>query len=447
MIPDLRVPLLETQASVVSTLQDLIRINTTNPPGNEIQCANYIQHRLLEVGISSTVLEASPSRGSVIARIHGNGELRPLLLLSHIDVVRAEEEKWKHPPFSGELIDGEIWGRGAIDMKGLTAIELELFLLIKRLGLPLKRDVILAATADEEAGGYQGVKWLVENHFDLLDAEYAINEGGGLGRLMGNRWVFDCMTGSKGICWLRLRTHGEPGHASTPWGDLAINQLARIIDRLIKTSRPQHQLATVVKYIQTMSNLVPVEKKNALLALLNPDLEAEGLAQIPDQLAAELYASLHNTVTPTILRAGEKINVIPSTAEAQLDCRLLPGQRPEDVIAEIKTALVNEEVEIELIRWSPGHESSFDSPLYNTICNVMEEIVPDSLVVPSLATGAEDGRFLAEKGIKVFGLWPMKMSSEQSLFKLIHAHDERISVENLSFATQVLWEVISRTIT
>ncbi len=435
----------QVQEKVVSTLQALIRFDTTNPPGNETPCVMYIRDRLAAAGIDATLLESAPGRGNLVARLKGDGSERPLLLLSHVDVVPAEAEQWTHPPFAGEIADDHVWGRGAVDMKGLTAIELELFLLLKRLGLPLKRDVILAATADEEAGGVYGVGWLVKHHFDLIDAEYAINEGGGIGIQLGDRWAFLCQTAEKGICWTRLRARGEPGHASTPRGETAVGKLATAVDRLARARLPQHRVATVEAMIHSLSQALPPPMDQAILGLLDPEMEPLILDQFPDQdMAALLRASLRNTATPTILRAGTKVNVIPSVAEAEVDCRLLPGQTAEDAIAEVR-AHVGNEIEIEILRSSAGVESAYDTPLFRTISQVVDEFEPGSITLPFMVTGATDGRFLAQKGVKVYGFWPLKqLPGGPGLLQLAHAHDERVSLENLRFGTHVLWEILRR---
>jgi len=436
----------DMQSRVVNTLQALVRFDTTNPPGNETPCAAYVRDRLASEGIAATVLEPAPGRGCVIARLKGDGSEQPMLLLSHLDVVAVEPEAWTHPPFSGDIVDGYLWGRGSIDCKALTAIELELFLLLKRLMVPLKRDVILAATADEEAGGSNGVGWFVQHRFDLLDAEYAINEGGGLGVRMGNRWVFGIQTAEKGICWVKLRARGEPGHGSRPWGESAVAKLAAAVDRLARARLPQHRVATVEAYIHTLGAVLPPSEGKAVLGLLDPAMEEEALKQLPDQsLAPVLYASLHNTATPTILRAGQKVNVIPSVAEAEVDCRILPDQTADSAIAEMRER-VGHDIEIEVTRSSPGVESAYDTPLFDTIREVICELEPESIVVPNMVAGGTDGRYLVAKGVKVYGLRPSKMvPGEPSMFALIHSHNERISLDNLGFGTRVLWEVIRRT--
>jgi acetylornithine deacetylase/succinyl-diaminopimelate desuccinylase-like protein len=433
------------QDKVTATLQDLIRFNTTNPPGNETRVAEYVRGRLAAQGIESTVVESAPGRGSVIGRLHGDGSRPPLLLMGHSDVVTAEASQWAHPPFAGDLVDGVVWGRGAVDMKGLIAVELEVMLLLKQLGTRLKRDLILAVTADEEAGATQGMRWLLDYHADLLDAEYALNEGGGIGHPVGGRWLFGCQTAEKGIAWLRLRARGEPGHASTPRGAMAVGKLAAAVERLAGARLPQHPARTVRDYIETLSRVTPGPAGSRLLGLLDPTLEVETLAQMPDRnMAAVLNAALRNTAVPTVLRAGEKINVIPSVAEAEVDCRLAPGQTADDVIREVR-ALVGDDVEIEVGRYEPGIESGADTPLFDTIRAVMSELESASVAVPWMAVGATDGRFLAQRGVKVYGFWPLKAQPGEPVpSSLFHAHNERVSVANLRFAVAAFGEVVRR---
>ena len=414
---------------VIRTLQDLVRFDTTNPPGNETPCAEYIRDRLVAEGVEAVILEAAPGRGSVIARLKGDGTERPLLLLSHLDVVRAEPERWTHPPFGGDLADGFVWGRGTLDMKGLTAIQLELFLEIKRRGLPLKRDIILAAAADEETGGAKGVGWLVENHWDLIAAEYAINEGGGFGMQIGDRWLFTCQTAEKGVFWTKIKARGAPGHASTPMELSAVGKIAAAVDKLARARLPQHRVATVESFVHALSQLLPPPADREVLGLFDPETEQKALDLLPSKtLAYILRASVRNTATPTMLRAGEKINVIPSEAEAG--------------IAAARAALAAAQ---EPLTVSGSNESKFDTPLFRIIGEVIGEFQPNSVVAPFMSTGGTDSRYLAWKGVNAYGFYPKRfLPGEPSFWELVHAHDERISVENIRFGTQVLWEVVTR---
>ncbi len=431
---------------VITTLQDLVRFDTTNPPGNEAPAAQYIRSRLAAEGIESTILESAPGRANVIARLRGDGSERPFLLLSHLDVVAVEPERWSHPPFAAEIADGSLWGRGTLDMKGFTAVQLEILLELKRRRLPLKRDVILAAVADEETGGKLGAGWLVENHFNLLDAEYALNEGGGQGYKIGDRWLFTCQTAEKAVCWTRVRARGVPGHASTPpFEETAVAKLVAALDRLAHARLPQRRVPTVESFVQALCELLPPPQAQDLAGIWDPDREERALAALPDKgMAKVLRASLRNTATPTVLRAGSKTNVIPSTAEAEVDFRMLPGVTPAEALAEMR-AYLGDDVETEVIIAAPTVENAFDTPLFEVIRQVTSEFEPHSIVTPFMSTGGTDSRYLTARGVKVYGFFPGRyLPGEPGPYDLFHAHDERISLANLRFASDVIWEIVRR---
>lgn len=433
------------EREVTQHLQNLIRIDTTNPPGNELPAAEYVAQVLRGEGIAAEVLESVPGRGNVVARLKGDDSARPLLLMSHLDVVPAESDKWAHPPFAAELVDGMIWGRGAVDTKNLTAVQTMLMLLLKREGVPLKRDVILAATADEEVGGFAGMGWLVEQRPELLEAEYAINEGGGFGLDIGGRRVYVCQTAEKGVCWMKLTAEGRPGHASTPKGDNAVAILAASVARLARARLPLHIAPTVREFVLQLSRLLPFPQSLMLRLVLNPVFEpliAQALAR-QEMLGPLLRASVRNTATPTVLNAGSKTNVIPSVAEAQVDGRLIPGQTPDDLMREIRP-YVGEKVRIDLIGTSEPSEAGYQTPLYTLLGEALAEEDPGAVLLPFMITGSTDGRFLAKRGVKVYGFCPMKQDTDLSPLEMAHGHNERISVANLQFATRVLYRAVVR---
>lgn len=433
------------EREVVQHLQNLIRIDTTNPPGNELPAARYVADVLRGEGIAAEVLESAPQRGNVVARLGGDGSARPLLLMSHLDVVPAEPDKWAHPPFAAELVDGFIWGRGAVDTKNLTAVQLTLMLLLKREGVPLKRDVILAATADEEAGGLAGMGWLVQERPELLQAEYAINEGGGFGLNIGGRRVYVCQSAEKGVCWMKLTAEGKPGHGSTPKGDNAVATLAEAVIRLSRARLPLHVVPTVREFVQQLARLLPFPQSLILPLVLSPVFEpvvAKALAR-EEMLGPLLRASVRNTATPTVLNAGSKTNVIPSVAEAQVDGRLIPGQTPDDLIREIRP-YIGDKIRIDIIGTSEPSEAGYQTPLYTILGDVLAEEDPGAVLLPFMITGSTDGRFLAKHGVKVYGFCPMKQDTDQSPLEMAHGHNERISVANLGFATRVLYKAILR---
>ena len=429
----------------VKYLQDLVRINTTNPPGNETPAAGYVADVLRKEGIEAQIVESEPGRGNVIARLKGSGEKGALLLLSHLDVVPVEPEHWEHDPFGGELIDGYIWGRGTVDTKQLTVMEMLCLLLAKREGLSLKRDLVLAATADEETGGKLGVEWLVKNRPELQECEYAINEGGGFGFDLGGKRYYLCDSAEKAPCWIKVKAKGTPGHASTPRGDNAVLKLAEAIARLGKARLPMHRTATAEVFIKSLARDQKFPNSVLLPLVLNPIFEPLIMRQLPEdsEIKPMLRAMLHNTATPTILRAGKKTNVIPSEAEAEVDCRVLPGQTKEDLFAEIRPYL-GEDIEIEVLTEPMPFETDYNTELFTVFQEVIAEEDPGAKVVPFMLTATTDSRFLARKGVKVYGFSPMKPDPKASFLELAHAHNERISVENLMFGVRVLYKIVKR---
>jgi acetylornithine deacetylase/succinyl-diaminopimelate desuccinylase-like protein len=423
-------------------LQDLIRIDTTNPPGNETRAAEYLASVFKREGIEPIVLESAPGRGNIVARLKGDGRAAPLLLMVHLDVVPVEMDKWQHPPFDGKIVDGYLWGRGALDTKQLAAMELMVMLLLKRAGKPLARDVIFMGNADEEAGGKLGAGWMVEHHRDLINAEYAINEGGGFGVEFMGHTFFTCQTGEKGTARFTMRTRGKPGHASQPHADNAILKLADAIQKIGAAKFPLHVTPTVRVFFEGVAAKLGQPYATLLPALLDSQRYDAVMSRLPlnEGMRAMLYAMLHNTVTPTMLNAGTKINVIPSVAEAKCDARLLPGFTADDLLRELR-AFLDRDVEIEFQDNTPGREADHRTPLFETITRVMARYVPDAPVLPYLVVGATDARHVTKLGTRVYGFCPMRAPMEE--LDSVHGHNERIALENLEFGTRVLYDVVS----
>lgn len=423
-------------------LQDLLRIDTTNPPGNESPCIDFIARTLAAEGIESTVIESAPGRGNLVARLKGDGTLPPILIFGHVDVVPAEADKWQRPPFSGDLQDGIIWGRGATDMKHMVAMEMMTLMQLKRDGVGLKRDVIFMANADEETGGVMGAGFMVQNHPDLIRAEYALTEGGASSIELEGRSFFVCSTGEKGSARFTLRGSGRPGHASQPHLDNAILPLAIALQRIIQTPLPLHITQTTRAQIEALASGVSTGTAEMLRALLDPKTHSDALAELPlaEPVKRRLNASFRNTATPTILQAGSKINVIPAEAIAQVDCRVLPGTSPESIAAEVR-AVVGDQVDVEFGRFNQGQEADPASPLLETIKRCVAARVPGSIVVPGLIAGGTDARHVNKLGIKTYGFIPARYEGP-NMTGLAHAHDERISVANLMFGTQLIYDVV-----
>lgn len=427
----------------VGHLRDLLRIDTTNPPGHERPACEYLSAVLASEGIDSLILEAQPGRSNLVAKLKGDGRAAPLLLMAHLDVVPVEAENWSHPPFSASIERGFVFGRGALDSKQLAAYELMVMLLLKRKRVPLDRDVIFMANADEETGGRAGAGWMVKEHADLIRSEFAINEGGGCGTEILGKRIYGVQTGEKGTARFTLKSRGRSGHGSMPHRDNAVLKLAAGIEKLGAAALPIHIVPTARTRIEGLAQALDGRMGPALRALLDTRNGNESLAKIPldEGMRSMLYAMLHNTVTPTMLSAGKKINVIPSTAEASVDARLVPGQTKETLLKELE-AILDPSLQVNFHEQSTtGFEFDPASPLYETIKKVLRRYDPEAILLPELNAGATDARHIRKLGTKVYGFCPM-FDSENEMQR-VHGDDERISIENVAFGTRVLYDVVS----
>jgi len=443
----------DVEEEVTTILSNLIKIDTTNPPGNETRAAEYLARILEEDGFECEILESAPGRGNIITRLRGSMGKPRLLLLSHLDVVAANPNEWSVPPFSGLIKDGFVWGRGAIDMKSMTAIEVIVMKLLKRNNVQLRGDVIFAATADEERGGQAGAGWLVENHFEKVKAEYVINEGGGQAIPVNGRNIFTVQTAEKGILWLKVKSKGTPGHGSIPGvADNAILRMCHVIEKLGKYRDPIFLTSTVKHFLEVMAKESP--HLGLLLKALveNPANGDEFIDKIAEQdkaFAEELRAMLRMTIAPTMVRGGIKENIIPSECEAVFDCRILPGQTTFSALSKIKTILGNvcdmEKLEFEVIQSNEPSESPIDTPLYHTITRTLREFDSNCSVTPILLTGGTDSRFFRKLGAVCYGFHPMVSDLPYGeILKMIHGVDERISTRNLIFGTTILYNVVEK---
>ena len=428
----------------ITCLTELVRLDTTNPPGNETAAARYLADRLGAAGVQAEVVEPAPGRGSVVARLDPEdaNPAESLLLLSHLDVVPATAAEWKRDPFGGELVDGQVWGRGTLDTKQLTAIWLTIFLRVVRERLALRRGLVFAATADEEMGGTLGVRWLEENRPDLLRCGWCLNEGGGFGLMLGGATYYPFQAGEKSPCWMTLRVRGQPGHASIPSADNAVIRLAEAVARVGRARLPFHLTDTVRLFVEGLAGAQAEPMAAMLKSLLDPDRADQALDGLGDaHLAAMVRAMLHNTATPTVLRAGEKTNVIPSMAEAQVDCRILPGQTPESLQGELQAVLADcPGVELVLGMSGQPTESPVDTVLSDAIRRSLARHAPDAWAIPYLVPGATDSRFLRPRGTVAYGFSPLLPGED---VRTIHGHDERIGVRSIEFGLRVLWDVVT----
>jgi acetylornithine deacetylase/succinyl-diaminopimelate desuccinylase-like protein len=443
----------EVKEEVTSFLSGLIRMNTTNPPGNETAAARYVAERLEHDGFKCELFESEPGRGSVVTRLKGMNGKASLLLLSHLDVVAANAKEWSVDPFSGEVKDGFVWGRGALDMKGMTAVEVMTLKLLKRNNVKPRGDVILAATADEEKGGEAGAGWLVRNHRDRVYADYVLNEGAGMAMKVDGKNVFTINTAEKGILWFKVKAGGTPGHGSVPGAaDNAILRMNRVVEKLGSYRSRVSIVPTVRQYLNELARSSRFRDLSVLLkSKAKSDYILDKLAKKDKYLAEELRARLRMTVTPTIIHGGTKENIIPSECEAVFDCRVLPGQTPKEALTEIKKHLKDagvDKLSFEIIQANEPSESPLKTSLYELIVHVLKEFEPECGSVPVMLTGGTDSRFFRKMGSVCYGFHPVRPETSYSeMQQTIHGIDERISTENLVFGTSVLYNVIKQFMT
>jgi acetylornithine deacetylase/succinyl-diaminopimelate desuccinylase-like protein len=426
-------------------LTALLRMDTTNPPGNERPAVDYLAGKLREVGIEPTILEAAPGRANLVARWKGTGKADPILLAAHLDVVEADPSRWKQPPFSAAEVDGCLWGRGAVDMKHMAAMSAAVMRKLARDGVRLGRDVIFAAVADEEAGCDFGSRFLVEQHPELVRAEYALGEVGGFTMHLAGTAFYPVQVAEKGICWVRARFRGEPGHGSMPRRDSAVIKLGEAIAALGKARFPTHPTPYMKQFLDAVAARQPKIAQPLLKLVARPELMARVVRLVPDlSIARSFGALLTNTASPTVVRAGNKVNVIPGVAELEIDGRLIPGQTDEDFLRELR-AVIGEDVELEVVKSAaPTVTEPIESPLFDTIRRQINAREPDAVVVPYMIPGFTDGKYFSQLGAKWYGFSPLKIEKNAGIrfADMFHGNDERIPIAGLHWGAEVLDAVI-----
>ncbi len=423
-------------------LQNLIRFDTTNPPGNERECVLYVSSLLREAGISAELVGRDERRPNLVARIPGKGDAPAFLMQGHVDVVTTSKQDWQRPPFSGEQADGFIWGRGALDMKAGVAMMVAAFLRAHAEGLELPGDLVLAVVSDEEAGGDYGAKYLVEHHPQLFKGvRYAIGEFGGFPVYVAGKKFYPIQVAEKQLCQLRVALHGPGGHGSAPMHGGAMAKLGRMLVTLDHNRLPVHITPPVQSMIEAMAAHLPAPMDSLVVGLLDPDIADAVLDQMGRQ--GTLFDSiLHNTVNATIVRGGEKINVIPSEIEVEMDGRLLPGYTPAHMLDELHT-LLGRDLEIEVVRYDE-YPLQPDMGLYATAASVLRELDPEAIPVPYLLSGVTDGRHFAQLGIQTYGFNPMDLPEGFNFAETIHAADERIPVGAAEFGAEAVYRLLGR---
>lgn len=417
-------------AEATSLLREYLRIDTSNPPGNESKAVQFIGEMLSAEGITFETVESAPERGNLFARM-GPSE-GGVCLLNHTDVVPVEREFWDVDPFRGDLTDGMIWGRGALDMKGMGIIELMTFVLLKRQGVVLKKGLSFLAAADEEAGSTYGVAWLAEHRPHWMDTELVINEGAyGLStdRPRATQ-VFQIAPSEKIPFWLKLTVRGRPGHGSVPHGDNCAEHLVQALERITRWQQRLRLIPLMESHVSGMraAGLMRGEDEDAVLRSA--------------ERSPALRARLSNTISLTTISTGIKVNVIPAEATATLDCRLLPDVEPDAFLEELRGVIADDRVQIEVLNRFTGSESSMDTQFVQVVRDVVAELAEGAHIVPEMTSGFTDSRIYRVRGIPAYGFVPCLVRPEE--LSGVHGHNERISVDNLKLGMQVLYEVVRR---
>ncbi len=408
------------QAEAVSLLQQYVRIDTSVPPGDVTKAADLLQGVLQKEGIPITRYESGPGRSIILARLKGSGAAKPLLLLHHMDVVPADASRWARPPFGGEIAGGRLWGRGAMDMKGIGVAHLMAFLTLKRQNVPLARDVIFLAVPDEEIGGDLGNRWMIENHYAELDPEYVLDEGGfGSPDLFAaGKRVYGISVAEKKILWLTLRAEGVAGHGSQPHDQNPNDRLTRALARLLGEPLPSSDFSV----LQTMKQRVGPFATNKFTNAIQ-----------------------HSTISLTSLRSGvgdpPKVNVIPSIAEATLDCRILPGTSRQQWLAEIRRRLGDPAISISVTYESEDPVvTPTDTPLYRALEAAVLRDDPGAIVTPILIPYGTDSNAFRPRGVKSYGFFPALLPAEA--LGSMHGDAEFIPVDQLGRAARILFEAV-----
>src|SRR5579859_885271 len=423
------------QSETVKFLTDLVKIDTSNPPGNETRAAEYIKQVLASDGIQAQIYESAPGRGNLVARLKGTGKKKPLLLMGHLDVVGVERDKWTFDPFGGTIRDGYVYGRGAIDDKSMDAANLEVFLLLHRLKVPLDRDVILLAEAGEEGTSQFGIDFMVAQHWDDIGCEYALNEGGDIVEENGKVQYVAVSTTQKVPRGFTLVAHGTSGHGSAPRVDNSIAHLAAAVDKAARWEAPMRLTETTRRFFQQMAKISPPEK-----AQLYEHIEDPAAQQKLHEIEPGYYSMLRTSLVPTIIKGGFRSNVIPAEAEARFDVRALPDENMDQLKAQL-AKLINDPaitfVDAENANARPATApSGLDTDGFHALERAAQRVFPGAPTVPIMQVGATDSAQLRAKGVQAYDIGTV-LSLED--LKRIHGNDERIQLAGFGKFVQFLF--------
>ena len=420
---------LSLRQEATELLQELIRVDTVNPPGNETRAAELLREYLADNGVESELFAKVPERANLVARIPGSGTGPRLVLLSHTDTVLADPAEWALDPWSGELREGQVWGRGALDMKGQVAASAVAIASLAREGFEPGGDLIFAACADEEVGAGFGLQWLCEAHPEAIRAEYCVNEGAGDRLVLGGRVFYACSTAEKMSSPFRIRVRGRSGHASRPGiADNALVKAAPLIERLGKFQDTPTLGPEVEAFLRAITGGVPP-----------PDRAVEAAREV-HLLAGDLVEPLlGTTVAPTMIVASRTRNVIPARCEITVDCRILPERTQAEVEEQLREFLGDWEFDFEWIEGHGGTRSAIDTPLWDVIASFVSELDQGAEVVPLLLSGFTDSHWLRQAfGTVSYGFFPMRAMEPEVAALLIHSADERIELEDLELGVRFL---------
>ncbi len=426
---------MQAQTEAVKFLGDLVKIDTSNPPGNETRAAEYIKGVLAAEGIPAQVFESAPGRGNVVARLKGNGKKKPLLLMGHLDVVGVERDKWTVDPFAATIKDGYLYGRGSIDDKSMDAANLEVFLLLHRMKVPLDRDVILLAEAGEEGTTQFGIDFMVAKHWDEIACEYALNEGGDVVEENGKIQYVAVSTTQKVPRGFSLVARGTSGHGSAPRVDNAIAHLAAAVDKTARWEAPMRLNETTRRFFQQMAKISAPER-----AQLYAHLEDPAVQQKLHQTEPSYYSMLRTSLVPTIIKGGFRSNVIPAEAEARFDVRALPDENMDALKAELDR-LINDSaitfVDAENVNQRPATPpSGLETDGFHALERAQQKVFPGVPTIPIMQVGATDSAQLRAKGVQAYDIGTV-MSADD--LKRVHGNDERIQIAGFGKFVQFLY--------
>ncbi len=428
------------QDMAVDLMQQYLRINTSNPPGNELEAARFFKRQFDQLGIESEIFEYKPGRANIIARLKGNGSKRPLILLSHMDVVTAEPASWEVEPFAAVIRNDAIYGRGALDMKGEGLLHLMTMILLKREGPPLSRDVIFLGTADEEVDD-EGSLWMIANKSDLFkNAEYLLTEGGDNSLDSGGQVrVVGVDVAEKAPFWLRLTATGLPGHGSRPVPDGATTRLIRAMSRILDWETPIKLLPAVEKYFKDIAPLQQ-EPMRSQFANIRQSLNDRAFAKsLTNQ--REFNFLLRNTISITMLSGSKQTNVIPNAATCNLDVRLLPGENPNEFLAALKAVIADPTIKVENVnRFKPPNSSPVDTELFSVIARHTKTNHPTAVITTKMLSGYTESQLYRQLGITAYGWAPIYTTADED--EGVHGNNERITVKNVRQGTREFYEVV-----